>query len=463
MPESLRDSTGLLADLQQLAALDGFRNVPLSAGTRDLLCLFASGDLERPLPDHDTDWDEVYLGCCRNGLLGLAQRYLSARGEEERPAPSPLPFRRMIARAQGLTGLRLAMLRRELGTTLRGLVDAGLDPIVLKGPALGQIVYPEPALRPFGDLDLLLRERDVLAAHRALLAQGFEAEHDPSSLPPRLVPQLTVYELQYWHRERQLLVEIHIDDPFNTGLTARDLDGYWRRAVPVTIGGVAVKVLSLNDQVLQLCAHAHYHGYTRLIWLSDLAFIVRDHGSSLDWSQISTLTRVEALEVPVYYSLHLLEKLLAVHVPADVLTALRPDAFRRWWHEYYLPEWGIASLDSNSRPFTGFFFVPFLRRLLPDMLVMGRRREKFRCLLRLLIPPPSWLRAYYQLTDKQAVAPQYLLHPLKFLAHALAEIVRATGGSRASTSAARQATLVPPWSTHREAARLGSRAGADIA
>src|SRR5262249_31738519 len=154
-------------------------------------------------------------------------------------------FRRAIARAQSLAALRLAVLYRAVGTTLRGLVEAGLDPIVLKGPALGNLIYPDPALRTFGDLDLMVRERDVPATHRALLAQGFAAQHDPATLPPRLTPHLTVYELRYWHAGRDLLVEVHVDDPFSTGLAARDLDGYWRRAVPVTIGGVTVKGLAL--------------------------------------------------------------------------------------------------------------------------------------------------------------------------------------------------------------------------
>ena len=462
MADQLDDGAALAAELRRLAALDGFRAVPLAAPTRALLRHFAAGDPDRPWPTGDVDWDEVYQGCCRNGLLGLAQRALANRRGEGRGSPPPPAFRRAVARAQGLTGLRLAVLGRAGGSTLRGLLAAGVDPIVLKGPALGQLVYPEAALRPFGDLDLLLRARDVPAAHRALLAQGFEAGQDPAGLAPRLMPQLTPYELQYWHRGRQLLVEIHIDDPFSTGLVARDLDGYWRRAVPITVGGVAARALALDDQVLQLCAHAHYHGYTRLNWLADLAFIVRDHGPALDWDRIAARTRAEALEVPVYYSLHLLGALLDVHAPAGTLAALRPDPFRRYWHARYLPEARMLAWGAETRPFTGFFSAPFLGRLLPDMLVMGRRPEKARALLRLLAPPAAWLRAYYRLAADRPVAPHYLLHPLKLLAHAAADVARALGGPRPG-AAPQHPVFAPPWSASRDAGRPGAAVPGDLA
>lgn len=430
MIEHPRDGEELAAAIQALAALDGFEGVPLSAGARELLRYFAAGDLDRPYPAIATDWEEVFRSVCRNGLVGLTARALARQDDERASWSPPASFRRAIARARSLTGLRLAILYRAVGATLSGLVEAGLDPIVLKGAALGQLVYPDPTMRTFGDLDLLLRERDVLAAHRALLAQGFEADQDPTDLPPRLVPQISVYELKYWHRARQLLVEIHVDDPFSSGLAARDLDGYWLRAVPIDVGGVRVKALSLDDQVLQLCTHAHYHSYMRLNWLSDLAFIIRDHGSSLDWRRITTTTRTEALEVPVYHSLRFLGIVLDVHAPANVLAALRPDRFRRWWHERYLPEEVVLALGPAPRPFAGFYYFPLFTRLLPDLLVMGRRHEKLHCLLRLLTPPPTWLRAYYRLTGAQSVLPHYLLHPLKLMVHALIEATRVVTGPR---------------------------------
>jgi Uncharacterised nucleotidyltransferase len=50
---------------------------------------------------------------------------------------------------------------------------AGIREVVLKGPSVAHTVYPDPAMRPFGDLDLLVSTADWKAACRTLLASGF--------------------------------------------------------------------------------------------------------------------------------------------------------------------------------------------------------------------------------------------------------------------------------------------------
>jgi hypothetical protein len=285
-------------------------------------------------------------------------------------------------------------------------------------------VYPDPALRAFNDLDLVVRERDWAAIHRLLVKMGFEPEVDLPQPPPKLVPQAVLYELKYRHQEYNwFLVEVHYDDLLNAGLASRDVEGFWQRAMPVDVEGMPIKVLSLEDQLIHLCAHTHYHGYGRLNCFSDIAFIVRDHAAQINWERLLETVRIEEAQVGVYYTLYFLDKLLGIKVPEGMLNALRPDRFRCWWHERYLPEERVLSLQPMWRPDFSFYFVPLLKRLLPDLLVMGRRGDKLRYLLRLLLPPWVWLQHYYQLDDTKKVAMHYLLHPLKLMVHYLAEVV----------------------------------------
>ena len=51
-----------------------------------------------------------------------------------------------------------------LDQALRALAARGIEVIVLKGAALAQTVYPSVALRPMGDLDVLVRPASVPAA-----------------------------------------------------------------------------------------------------------------------------------------------------------------------------------------------------------------------------------------------------------------------------------------------------------
>jgi hypothetical protein len=319
----------------------------------------------------------------------------------------------------------MALLYGRIGKVLAQLAESGVDHLVVKGPALAFTAYPDPNSRAFNDLDLVVRERDWPAIHRLLEGLGFIPEEDLPQPPPKFAPQAILYELKYWHKDTGLLVEVHYDDLLNAGLAARDIEGFWQRARQVDVEGVPVKALSLEDQLIHLCVHAHYHGYTRLNWFSDIAFIVRDHAAELDWRQLIETVRVEEAHVGVYYTLRFLERLLDIGVPGDVLDALRPDSLRRWFHERYMPEDKVLSLQPMWRPDFSFYFTPFLKRLLPDLLVMGRRSEKIRCLLHLLAPPRDWLIYYYSLDPSTKIWPHYFLHPLKLAFHLGEELLGA--------------------------------------
>ena len=58
--------------------------------------------------------------------------------------------------------------------TLRVLTDAGVKAVILKGAAAGML-YPDPALRSYGDIDCMVSPDDLGKARSVLLAAGFRA------------------------------------------------------------------------------------------------------------------------------------------------------------------------------------------------------------------------------------------------------------------------------------------------
>ncbi len=399
-----------------------YERAPVSETTRALLCVFAAADPRRPLPRLKADWDQVFRGIARNGLVGPSFDYLNRQAETDYPPPE---FQQRIQQAHRTLTIRLAQLYKNIGRVITGLANHGINFLIVKGPALAYTVYRDPSLRFFNDLDLLVRERDWSAIYHALLDMGFRQSENLPQPPPKLVPYLSAYESKYWHSKTGFLVEVHYEDLYNTGLVSRDIDGFWKRAIGIEVDGLPVRVPSLEDQLVHECMHAHYHGYTRLNWFSDLALIVRDHADRLDWERVIETVRLEQLHAGVYYTLYFLDRLLGVPAPAEALDAVRPDGFRRWWHERVLPERKVLSMQPMSRPVFSFYFIPLLNRLIPDWLVMGRRKEKLRCLLHLLFPPRAWLRYYYRLPDTPMVMLHYFLHPLKLASHYLVEITQA--------------------------------------
>lgn len=384
-----------------------------SEATRLLLCDFAAADIERPLHCVDANWKEVFQGVYDNRLLGLTERYLEHHRSQDYP---PIQFRQRVHRAHRTMVARMMWMHGHMAGLLTRLSASGLEYMVLKGPALAHLIYPAPMLRAFGDLDLIVRERDWAAMHRFMLEAGFSADRNLPHPPPKLIPQDRIEHQRYWHSAQEWLVEVHYDDFLHAGLASRDVEGFWRRAIQVPVCGVPVKVLCLEDQLVQLCAHAHAHKYERLGWLSDIALIVRDHGSQLDWSRVLQTVRIEEAQVGVYYSLCFLERLLGVQVPQDMLLALRPDPLRRFAHERLMPKDQVLSLQPLPNFVFSFYFRPVFRRMLPDLAVMGRRPEKLHYLFRLFLSPPrDWLMHHYSLDASSNILAYRILHPLRFL------------------------------------------------
>jgi len=406
----------------KIEKLDSFEREPISGAALTLLCDFASGDTKRTICRLDADWEEVFQALCRNGLIGLAYRHLNQWEDRDHP---PSSFRESVYQAYRVSAIRMALMCRHIGRVLRMLNESGLEFMVVKGPALAHSVYPSPSLRSFNDLDLVVRERDWETAHATLLNMGFGLLTGSPYPPPKLVAQAVLYKSTYAHSETGLALDLHYDDILNSGLASRDAEGFWQRAAPLEIEGSQIKTLSLEDQLIHLCAHAHYHGYTRMNWFSDLAFLVRDHEEEMCWSRVIEIVSDEEVQVPVYYSLRFLQTLLDVAAPADVFAAIKPDRFRLWMHDLFLPEKEVLSMQPMWRPDFSFYFLPLFKRLIPDLLVMGRRWYKMRYLLRLLSPAGDWLRYYYGLDGTSSVAVHYLLHPLKLAYHYLTEIAAA--------------------------------------
>jgi hypothetical protein len=103
------------------------------------------------------------------GLTALLSR---CRGASALPSAVAEFIFEEIPRARARAG----RLHETLASVVLALRAAGVEVVALKGAALAFFHYEDPALRPMGDLDLLLREPgDLARATEALLGAGWRA------------------------------------------------------------------------------------------------------------------------------------------------------------------------------------------------------------------------------------------------------------------------------------------------
>lgn len=268
----------------------------------------------------------------------------------------------------------------SLATLLAELGDRAIDTVVLKGPAIADRYYPDPALRPYGDVDLLLHSEDVAVAADLLLDAGYEEKiggHDP------LHPQHGVFQRMFFHPARQLVVELHVDH-FQVGLRPVGIDDLWTRSVEVSFEGMQTRALEPNDLFVYLCVHLHRHGFDRLIWFKDLDLMMRRE--QLDWDVITARAAEEGYRDSVAYTIELTSVVLRTPLPAGARAIVEAQPrLSRWLQRLVWRPQRI--LDLRPRPRRrlqkGLQFSTergLVRGGLPSLLFSGRRADRMRVL-----------------------------------------------------------------------------------
>jgi hypothetical protein len=310
-----------------------------------------------------------------DGLLDLAIEHgvgaLLARSQAALNFP-PTAAARLAAHARE-RAVVAAIQDREMSRVLEALDARGVRPLVIKGGHLSHALYRTPGLRPRGDTDLLVRERDRDRIGAALATLGY-------------TPLAHV-------RGSVILGQFHFIRTDPTGV-AHALDIHWRIAAPLLFADVltadvlrsrAVRVTPLGpyafgpsvaDALVLGCIHliAHRRHYPRLLWLHDLLLLVR----ALDAAQYAVA----------------LETARAAGVTALCAAALEEAA--RWFDDPSLTAFAAAlRADARQRRERSAELLTMKRpvdALMLDMRTSPGWRVRVRLIREHLIPNADYMR-----------------------------------------------------------------------
>lgn len=324
-----------------------------------------------------------------------------ARAEHERLAPilyvalrggaAPAPVLARLRATWMAADRQHLVASAQLREIVAGFGAAGIATIILNGPALAADYYQDPALRPFVDLDLLVRRRDRERALAILHRLGYVEE-----CPGRALDHVPAVSLAPPPGTTRLPVDLHWECiEHSEGSRAAELatEEIWCRAVPAPAWGASARTLAPEDLLLYLAASfAIHHTLAGALWQLDLALVLKRHRASLDWDAVAARARRWGAAGATYFALRAVAEDLGVPAPTPVMNRLRPgelrvtliDRLRRAGHD------GLLRLD---------YFV--------GVLMLDRHADILRLLISGLVPPPGWLRSRY---DTRSLLAAYLTH-----------------------------------------------------
>jgi hypothetical protein len=282
----------------------------------------------------DLDWGRVLNMVQTNKMQTLLHAVLTARNWLDK---LPDEIRRELAKgAEKMAGLAEAY-AALLADYLERATAENIPTVVLKGLSIGHNFYQNPAMRPGGDIDLLVRRQHLHPSLAILDGMGNYRWH--KLLDDRY------YERHHLHQIRgrldtRIWFEVHwaLDHPYT--LLSIDYEAMLDRAKPGTLLDQTVYDLAPPDQLLSqvvhLVKHAVYLPATveradtprivladgMLMYYLDIAETIRHYGRSLDWSETIRLAHEWGAANLLGAVLGVCHKYLAAPVPDHVLAEL---------------------------------------------------------------------------------------------------------------------------------------------
>jgi hypothetical protein len=266
------------------------------------------------------DWDRLLDLAQRHCTLPMLRRHF--RSEALSAAPASIVER--ITRQARATAIGNMQAASEL-VRLVGLLDAeGIEVIAYKGPVLAMLLYGDVALRQFGDLDLLVAAADARRAAASPERAGYAATRPEALAGGGPLP--AEGQAMFTREHPRSAVELHwrvVQRHLRVSFEFADLAA---RAMPITIGGTAVRTLAPDDLLLVLSVHHTKHRWERLQWIGEVAELVsRREELGLDLDGALERARALGVERMVRLGVRLGLELWDIEIPADLRADLLGD------------------------------------------------------------------------------------------------------------------------------------------
>ncbi len=278
------------------------------------------------------DWRYLLDSASVSGMLPL----LGAKLALHSTAPVPPEVRRTLqSHARALHARNLQSVG-ELCALVDLFTSKGLRVMPFKGPVLAVQAYGTLSLRPFADLDLLVRTEDVPAACDLLVNRQYAPRYTMS-----VGQRANLLRFGCEHPFQRVIKTLPDDaEPSRPPSTRKDdIDLHWNLFPPsfpiafdpqilwdrvdtVILGRREFTTIGVDVLVLYLCAHGYAHHWNRLEWVCALAKLIAAR-PNIDWAWVQREASRTGAERVLELGLVLAGDWMNAPVPADLIAEAR--------------------------------------------------------------------------------------------------------------------------------------------
>lgn len=273
----------------------------------------------RGLAEKITDWHLLVDLALQHRALSIL--YANLAGIDQHV---PVEVRRRIAREQDRVVMHNLSNAAELIAVLREFEQEQIPAMPFKGVVLAAYAYGDFLHRPGGDLDIAIHSSDLARASEILKRRGYRLR---TAVREDGAPAIDgCYEFAFQRPTDGKVLELRWRFDLVWKRYRRDLgiDWVWRNRQTVSVAGSDVPTICPEILLLLLCLHGGKHAWSRLIWVCDVARVLR---SCPDINWRTTIAASNRLELGHVLSLGVLlaVRMLGAPIPKDVLSRFEAD------------------------------------------------------------------------------------------------------------------------------------------
>lgn len=262
------------------------------------------------------DWPRLLLLAEEHGVIGRLAASLNDCNESTVPSE----IKQALLERQRTQNFQTLRLTAELFRLLELFGAQGISTLVIKGPALAAQAYGDASLRSYGDIDLLVRQRDIRRATELLMASGYQAVVSLGAVDAGRIPG----QYLFFKTDSKLLVELHNDLTLRYFPRPLLIEDFFARQIRVSLDAREIPAPSVEDHLVLVCVHGTKHFWERLSWIADVAGLV-SRQPNMDWELTASSARSVEAEHLLHTGLLLATGVLHAELPETVSSSVRPD------------------------------------------------------------------------------------------------------------------------------------------
>ncbi len=320
----------------------------------------------RNIMKDEVNWNYFNSFCQEEGVAGLVWRNLEKVNRlNSCVLEKTIPLKYIYKNNQQIN----LKLLQSFNSLLKEFEEEEIPIILLQGIALFHMVYNDLGIRSLGDIDILVREEHLKKLTNLL--SNMECKNIKN------YPHLYHYD--------KILLDIHTDIANIERIRSRrfsllmPMEELWEDSKAEKKNQPLIKLFSIEDMILALCAHLQKHSYSRLIWFVDIHEMMKKYKGDIDWEKLAERAIKFNLIKPLYFSFEFIgchwsnsyTPLIDPHLQNIKLNNIQNKALKKILHLEKIDKWGdMLFLFEIQNWRQKFYFI--METLFPRPRVMAQ-------------------------------------------------------------------------------------------